>query len=822
MINSEIATLSRVAKETTNAVVITDRNGRVEWINDSFTRITGYTLDEVRGLTPGQFLQGEATDPTTAQEMKAAVAAGKFFNFDVLNYTKAGEPFWMQVVCDTLSNADGELEGFIAIESDISRQKIAEAKVSELLDRLEKLTTNLPGMIFQFQLWPDGYFSLPYRSAGLAKLYQLPPPVPGQDATPLLDMIDPSDKPQVLQSIEDSARHLTPWEARFRLVHPEGARNWVEGRATPERLADGGTLWHGFLADINERKRLEQKQEEQAQHTQAILDNIIEGIITIDEAGVIGSANPAAEALFGHTADEMTGMTVDALIPGLYQQASADPFMAPFTADGQPLVLASRHEFEGVRASGQAFPLELAVSKISREEKPLYIAVIRDISQRKLSEQKINSLAFFDPLTQLPNRRLFYDRLEHARAASRRNNNYGALLFIDLDKFKRLNDTAGHSTGDKLLQMVAARLSSCVRDNDTVARLGGDEFVLIVEDVGEDIPSAILHAESVGEKLRVSLNQPYVEIRPPYEGTPSIGITLFTGDEVSVEELLQQVDMAMYQAKAAGRNRVTFFDPAMQAAAVTYATLENELRTAISEQQFELFYQVQVDRNGQPTGAEALLRWHHPQKGYLRPREFMGLAEETRLIVPIGRWVIQAACHQLAAWARHPGTAHLLLAVNVSALQVAEPDFVDTVLHCLAQAGADPRKLVLELTETLLAGDMESVIVKMKALRTKGINFALDDFGTGYSSLSYLKQMPIEQLKIDQSFVRDILLDHNDSIIAKAIIALARSMELGVIAEGVESEAHRKVLTAEGCLNQQGYLFGHPMPASEFEQSLRL
>lgn len=816
----QIELLARVAKETTNAVVITDRKGRVEWINDSFTRITGYTLDEVRGSTPGEFLQGRATDPAAVRQMSEAVSAGQPFNFEVLNYTKAGEQFWMQVQCNTLLDNEGELEGFIAIESDISRQKIAEAKVSELLERLEKLTANLPGIIYQFLLSPDGHFSMPYVSGGLARLFRITLPDLSQDATPIIAMIDPSDKPQVLQSIEDSAEHLTLWESRFRLLHPEGAKFWVEGRATPERLADGSTLWHGFLADINERKQLEQEQLEQAEHTQAILDNVINGIITINEAGVVGSANPAAEDVFGYTADEMIGMKIGTLIPGLQKYRSGQLF-APPAGSGKPLDLGVTYEVEGVRASGHIFPMELAMSKISRQGNPLHIAVIRDISQRKETDKEIHHLAFFDPLTQLPNRRLFYDRLNHARAASQRNQNYGAIFFIDLDNFKRLNDTEGHSTGDKLLQVVAMRLSDCVRENDTVARLGGDEFVLVMEDVGEDEQTAIHHAENAAEKIRLSLNQPYAEIRPAYKGTSSIGVTLFTGDEVSVEELLKQVDMAMYQAKLAGRNKVMFFDPAMQAAAVAYATLENELRTALVEQQFELFYQVQVDNRGQPTGAEALLRWHHPKKGCVRPGEFVYLAEETRLILPIGRWVIEAACRQLAAWAEHPDTAHLVLAVNVSALQLAEPDFPKLVLDSLSQAGANPKKLKLELTETLLAQNIESVIAKMTVLQSRGITFALDDFGTGYSSLSYLKKMPIEQLKIDQSFVRDILVDNSDSIIAKSIIVLAKSMGLGVIAEGVESEAHFKALVAEGCLNHQGYLFGHPLPVHEFEQSLR-
>lgn len=814
----QIERLSRVARDTTNAVVITDPQGRIEWVNDSFTRITGFAFDEVYGLTPGEVLQGEDTDPDAVFQMHKAISEGRRFELDVTNYTKSGSRFWMHISCDALRDSSGDLEGYIAIEADVTPQKESEARVRALLRQFKKVTANLPGLIYQFRLSPDGRFSMPYVSDALASIFGTKFAGLDKDATPVLDHIYPQDRKQVLESIVRSAECLKVWEERFRIEQSSGAVVWLEGRATPERLVDGSTLWHGFLSQIDDRMRLERAQQEQAMHTQAILDNVVDGIVTINQAGKIVSANPAAERIFGYAAGELLGQSISALIPDFRQQRlqAGGSSVGPGTIAGAEVVA----EVEAVRANGQAFAMDLAVSTILREGQSLYIGIMRDISQRKNAEKEIHELAFYDPLTRLPNRRLFYDRLDHARSVSERAESYSALLFIDLDNFKRLNDTAGHQTGDKLLKLVAERILGSVRENDTVARIGGDEFVVLLEALGKDMTSAAAYAENVGEKIRQTLNQPYAQVHPMFKGTPSIGVTLFYGNTESVDELIKQADMAMYQAKAAGRNRLMFFDPYMQSVAVAYARMENELRVAVQEQQFELFYQVQVDAEGLPIGAEALLRWRHPVNGLMHPSAFIPLAEETRLILPIGQWVLQSACKQLAEWGRRPETRHLTLAVNISALQLAESGFVDQVLAVIERTGANANRIKLELTETLLTADIDSAIAKMYALRSKGVSFALDDFGTGYSSLAYLKRMPISQLKIDQSFVRDIVIDQNDAVIVKSIIALANSMGLDVIAEGVETEPHRGLLLDEGCHAQQGYLFGPPMPVEDFERGL--
>jgi diguanylate cyclase (GGDEF)-like protein len=393
----------------------------------------------------------------------------------------------------------------------------------------------------------------------------------------------------------------------------------------------------------------------------------------------------------------------------------------------------------------------------------------------------------------------------------------GAILFIDLDAFKTLNDTLGHDKGDLLLQQVAKRLQTCVREGDTVARLGGDEFVVMLEELSESQDEVARQCEAVGEKILATLGQPYLLDGHAVRSTPSIGITLFDGQPNRIDELLKQADLAMYQSKAAGRNTLRFFDAAMQAIVNDRAALEQDLREALRLQQFSLYYQPQIMGEDRLTGAEALLRWQHPQRGMVSPADFIPLAEETGLILPLGHWVLQTACRQLAAWADHSATAGLSIAVNVSARQLHQSDFVEQVLAALQEAGANPGLLKLELTESLLVSNIESTIVKMAALKSRGVGFSLDDFGTGYSSLTYLKRLPLDQLKIDQGFVRDILIDPNDAAIAKMVIALATSLGLGVIAEGVELQGQRDFLARQGCHAYQGYLFSRPLPIDAFE-----
>jgi diguanylate cyclase (GGDEF)-like protein len=442
--------------------------------------------------------------------------------------------------------------------------------------------------------------------------------------------------------------------------------------------------------------------------------------------------------------------------------------------------------------------------------------------ERKAAENEIQSLAFFDSLTQLPNRRLLLDRLKQALASSLRSGRGGALLFIDLDNFKTLNDTLGHDMGDLLLQQVALRLKSCVRDGDTVSRLGGDEFIVMLEDLSEYPIEAAEQAECVGEKILATLNLSYQLATHEYRSTPSIGITLFSNHQQSKDELMKQADIAMYQAKKAGRNTLRFFDPQMQDTINARATLEDELRAALVKGEFELYYQIQVGSTHRPLGAEALIRWMHPVRGLVSPLQFIPLAEETGLILPIGKWVLETACAQLKLWQQDPLTRELILAVNVSAKQFRQVDFVAQVQAAVKDYAINPMRLKLELTESLLLDAIEDTIATMNALNEIGVQFSLDDFGTGYSSLQYLKRLPLDQLKIDRSFVRDLVTDNSDKAIVRTIIAMAGSLSLDVIAEGVETEEQRQNLFNKGCTHFQGYLFSEPIPIEQFEALLKL
>jgi diguanylate cyclase (GGDEF)-like protein/PAS domain S-box-containing protein len=437
-----------------------------------------------------------------------------------------------------------------------------------------------------------------------------------------------------------------------------------------------------------------------------------------------------------------------------------------------------------------------------------------DISARKLAEAEIAHLAFYDGLTNLPNRRLLLDRLHHAIAKAARSGNHGAVLFVDLDNFKSLNDTMGHDMGDRLLEMVAFRLQEVTRETDTVARLGGDEFVILLEDLGADPQQALDNAANVAGKVLEALSRAYPLDGHDLRSTPSIGVVLFGQEHHTINDLLRQADMAMYEAKAAGRATFRFFDPRMQVALDASATLEADLRFALQRRELQLHYQPVVDAAGRTTGVEALLRWMHPERGVVGPADFIPQAEKSGLILELGVWVLEEACRQLVAWAANADTAHLTMAVNVSARQFRQPNFVEQVLRVLEHSGADPRLLKLELTESMLLTDMDEVIARMTTLKAHGVGFALDDFGTGYSSLSYLRLLPIDQLKIDRSFVHDMLHTRHASSIVRAIVTLAYSMDLEVVAEGVESREQWSALEAIGCTAFQGYLFGRAAPAA--------
>jgi diguanylate cyclase (GGDEF)-like protein/PAS domain S-box-containing protein len=545
-----------------------------------------------------------------------------------------------------------------------------------------------------------------------------------------------------------------------------------------------------------------------------------DALLISDARGTITMVNRQVEPLLGYAMEELVGMTIEELVP-IHLRGNHQKMRHDFAATPKARRMHAGMAFKARRKDGSECDVEVSLSRIETDDGEFFASALRDITTRLQDHERIRELAFHDQLTGLPNRTLLLDRLKQVKTVSGRTGNFGALLFIDMDYFKTLNDTMGHDVGDVLLKEVANRLFQCVRTGDTVARLGGDEFMVVLSCLSNDAAEAAADTQDVASKILTQLNAPYQLDHIVYRCSASIGVTLFLADSVSREELMKQADLAMYRAKEAGRNRVRFFDPSMQTVVIQRAALEKDLREAVQSNQFSLHYQAQVLDEGHITGAEVLLRWRHSQRGQVPPVDFIPLAEETGLILPLGHWVLTTACAQLTRWASQPDMAHLTVAVNVSAHQFAQVDFVEQVLAVLHSTGANPQRLKLELTESLLISNVQDTIGKMHALKSQGVCFALDDFGTGYSSLSYLSRLPLDQLKIDQSFVREVLIDPNDAAIAKTVVALAQSLGLGVIAEGVETQAQKDFLAHAGCHAYQGYLFSRSLPLEDFEAFVR-
>ncbi|MDD2685319.1 MAG: EAL domain-containing protein [Gallionella sp.] len=535
------------------------------------------------------------------------------------------------------------------------------------------------------------------------------------------------------------------------------------------------------------------------------------------DTGMIVNANQAAASFYGYTIEQMTQMTIYQI--NVMSKAEIDAERGKAQQEDRGYFV-----FPHRLANGTIRTVEVHSSPFEVQGRALSFSIIHDITERRQMEEQMHDLAFYDALTKLPNRRLLLDRLGKSLVSAARMRRHGALMFLDLDHFKMLNDLHGHDVGDMLLVEVAARLLHCIREQDSAARLGGDEFVVLLDGLSEKSGEAVVQAESVAEKVRTALSQPYV-LKRVGEDDPivhhcssSIGVTVFCEHDETLEQLLKWTDMAMYRAKDAGRNAIRFFDPDMQTAIELRAALEADLHTALAQDQFRLFYQVQVNASGKPIGAEALLRWQHPLRGLVSPAEFIPMAEESGLIVPIGTWVLNNACAQIKRWQQDKAMSNLSFAVNVSAKQFQQPSFVAEVMMTVRKYGIKPLSLKIELTESTVLVNVDETIAKMSALKEIGVLFSMDDFGTGYSSLSYLKRLPLDQLKIDQSFVREITSDAADSVMVMTLVDLGMNFELDVIAEGVETEAQLKVLRRCGCGNYQGYLFSRPVPVEQFEQ----
>ncbi|MBK6553840.1 MAG: EAL domain-containing protein [Rhodocyclaceae bacterium] len=604
----------------------------------------------------------------------------------------------------------------------------------------------------------------------------------------------------------------------------EGARRFGGGNLTARIPSTGGPEMRQTIAAFNgmadnlDRMMTEIQRSSDELRIAATAFESEEPMLVTDADQAMLRVNRAFIGTTGYQPDEVLGQTPRVLLSGHHDdEAYRQIWLAVGNDKFWQGELWYRHK------QGRIYPVWQTISAVVAPDGHIshYVVAFSDISQRKEAEEQIRNLAFFDPLTQLPNRRLLIDRLGLALAATTRYRKHGALLFLDLDYFKNLNDTLGHEAGDQMLVEVAGRLKSCVREGDTVARLGGDEFVVMLEDLSQDEAEAATQAELVAKKILELGTQPYRLRGREHHSTFSIGIGLFNAEHLGADELLRRADVAMYQAKTNGRNALCFFDPQMQEALLERASMQNDLRRVVEREELVLHYQPQFDEHRRVVGAEALLRWQHPVRGTVAPADFIPLAEETGLILPIGTWVLDTACRKLREWEKLPAMRHLVLAVNVSAKQFHQPDFVAVVRRILDETGVNPRRLKLELTESVVINDMADAVEKMKTLKSLGIAFSMDDFGTGYSSLLYLRRLPLDQLKIDRSFISEIESNAGDAAIVQTIIGMARSLGLDVIAEGVEKEGQHQFLKLNHCPEYQGYLFGQPVPAAIFEATFK-
>lgn len=699
------------------------------------------------------------------------------------------------------------LAGVLAygLAANVKRRARDERRVRRAHRRLEIVLNAIPDLMFELDI--DGHYRNIWSGRRSDRLAVAEDGMTGRSVHEVL----PADAAgEVMSALAEAAAAGTSHGRRIMLPLPQGLAWFELSVAKIEGRSDETPGFIVLSRDISERHRAEEELRIAATAFQAQ-----EGIVITDATHRIIRINRAFSEITGYTPEEAVGMRPSILKSGLegdgYYRRMNEELMAYGLWKG---------EIRNRRKSGEVYVEWLTITAVRDPETGAtthYVGTFFDITERKATEERVRHLAFFDPLTQLPNRRLLQDRLSHAM--NLRSERHSALLLLDLDDFKRLNDTLGHDTGDRMLVEAALRIRSCVRDGDTLARWGGDEFVVILERLDNDPGMAAAQSEAIAEKIRAALATPFYltdDGAAQYSST-SIGITIFRGVEKAAEDIFKQADLAMYQSKQAGRNTIRFFDPTMQAAIDARSALEGDLRRAITSGELSLHYQAQVDASGRPVGAEALLRWRHPQRGFISPVQFIPLAEETGLIIPIGQWVIEQGCATLAAWAGRPGLENLTLALNLSVRQFRSENFVWHITEALDDSGADASRLKLEITESLVLEKEDQAIEKMNRVRDLGVSFAMDDFGTGYASLSHLQKLPIDQLKIDQTFVRGIGARPGDTAIVQSVLGLGRSLGLAVIAEGVETEAQREFLTRSGCHLFQGYLFARPQPLAEFE-----
>jgi diguanylate cyclase (GGDEF)-like protein/PAS domain S-box-containing protein len=799
-------------------IVHASLEGRYLRCNARFAEIIGYPQEEVPGLSYQQITVPEDQELSLEMHRQLLEGAAEIPSAEKRYFRKDGSLIWVRVTFSSQRDGKGRILYVIAIVEEIQARKEAEERLEAIQETLRAseeryratfeqaavgiVLTSFDGMILRCNARFAAIVGYPLEE------------IPGLSVS---QITVPEDRAASVEVIQQAASGACAKALEKRYIRKDGSLFWAKTTVSMQRDGQGRPLHIiAFIEDINERKQAEMLLRESEERYRTAFQTSIDAInINRLEDGRFIDCNQAFLDMEGYVRDEVIGKT------SLELKVWAD------ARDRRAMVEMLRRdsrchglEVQFRKKNGEVFWGELSASLMEIDGVACILSITRDLTSAKAAESTIRSLAFFDPLTGLPNRRHLMERLRQPLDSGGRNVRSQALLLVDLDHFKTLNDTLGHQTGDLMLQEAARRIVACTHEDDTVCRLGGDEFVVLLEARGRVAEEAAAKAKAVGEKILAAIDQPCLLGDHECLTTASIGIAVFGDGQDSTNGILQQAEIALYQAKSAGRNTLRFFSPALQAAVSARATLEEDLRQGIKAKQFVLYYQPQVER-GRMTGAEALIRWEHPRRGMVMPNDFIPLAEESRLILPLGDWVLEAACAQIALWAGHKETAHLSVAVNISALQFRQPEFVEHVLATLSRTGANVDNLRLELTESMLVENFEDIIIKMNELRSHGVRFSLDDFGTGYSSLTYLKRLPLDRLKIDRSFVHDMMVDATSGAIAQTILSLGRAMGISVIAEGVETEEQRGYLAALGCHSFQGYLFSRPLPLAKFEAFLR-
>jgi len=813
---SESEQRSRLLLESVNNGILgLDRQGRLNFINSAAVRMLGYTHEELIGKDMQATVHHSAPDGRTYLKgscpMDVTLTDGlPHSGLDEVLWRKDGSSFPVEYGAYPLCESGAQI-GAVVVFQDITERKQAKRQAQQDRDKLSGLVDSAMDAIISM----DEQQNITLFNRAAEQVF-------GYRAADIIGQ--PVEKIIPLRFRAEHGQHVAEFGRMGVTARSMNVRGLASGlRANGEEFpfeasisqveVAGKKIYTAILRDITQRRR----DEEALQLAASVYQSSHEGVLVTDENNLIVDTNAAFTELTGFTLDEVRGKN-----PRMFQSGKHD---TDFYREMWQSIDEKGHwqgEVWDRRKDGKLHAKLLNICVLRHPDGSLfrYVGQFSDITEKKRKEELIWTQANYDDLTGLPNRRLLSDRLHHAMTASIRSGQHGALLLFDLDQFKQLNDTQGHGTGDQLLVEVARRLKACVRAEDTVARMGGDEFLVVLGELSRDQNEAAVQAEQVAEKIRNELYLPYALGTIVHHASSSAGLVIFLGNLRSEEELFAHADIAMYQAKAQGRNTSCFYDASMQAVLEKHSQLEKALRGALSREEFTLYYQLQVDTAGSPIGAEALLRWTHPELGSVSPAQFIPVAEETGLILPIGLWVLETACAQLACWQADPRFNRLIIAVNVSARQFREAAFVSQVRNALNNSGIRPEMLKLELTESLVLDNVENSISKMRELKALGIKFSMDDFGTGYSSLSYLSRLPMDQLKIDQSFVRNITTDPNDAAIVQTIIAMAKGLGLHVIAEGVETEQQREFLELRGCQAYQGYLYAKPMPIKDLELKL--